>query len=135
VRRFRSCSVKTEAKDTLAPRLEVKTEMDPNFCENWKEAVQAAALDRIKSLGDLYFIQAGNAVKIGRTANIVGRLGKMQADNHEELNCLLVLPGQGHEESDYQERFAEHRIRGEWFRLCPEILEEVARLRMTRRAA
>lgn len=97
-------------------------ELSKTFCEDWKAAEEAAEAERIAKKGDLYFIRAGcRAVKIGRTVNIVNRLGKMQADNHEELDCLLVLRGQGHLEADWHRRFKGFHIRGEWFRWTPEL--------------
>jgi hypothetical protein len=85
------------------------------FCEDWKEAEESLKRERARK-GDLYFIRAGSAVKIGRTINVVNRLAKMQADNHEELDCVLVLRGRGHEEPEWHKRFRSAHIRGEWFR-------------------
>lgn len=85
------------------------------FSEDWKEAEEAVAAMRAAK-GDLYFIRAGKAVKIGRTHGIVERLRNMQANNHEELDCLLLLKGKGHEERDWHSRFKTDHIRGEWFR-------------------
>lgn len=70
---------------------------------------------------DLYFVRAGDALKIGRTINIVNRLGKMQADSHEEVDCLLLLRGLGYQEATWHRAFADERIRGEWFTWSPEV--------------
>lgn len=104
--------------------------LDPDFCRNWKLAEEAAAEARANAPpGDLYFVRAGNAVKIGRTVNVANRLRKMQADNHEELNCILVLPGRGCDEQQWHRRFRLAHIRGEWFAwgLAIETAVEIAR--------
>jgi hypothetical protein len=77
----------------------------PDFREQWKLCKEEVARERLARKGDLYFIRAGNAVKIGHTINIVNRLGKMQADNHEELDCVLVLRGRGCDEAQWHEAF------------------------------
>lgn len=92
-----------------------------DFPEQWKLCKEEVARDRLARLGDLYFIRAANAVKIGHTVNIVNRLGKMQADNHEELDCILLLRGRGHEEPQWHERFTHCHIRGEWFRWTADL--------------
>jgi hypothetical protein len=87
----------------------------------WKEAAEAVERERLARKGDLYFIRAGSAVKIGHTINIVNRLGKMQADNHEELDCILLLRGRGHEEPQWHKQFRHCHIRGEWFRWTDDL--------------
>jgi hypothetical protein len=66
-------------------------EVRRTFAEDWKAAEEAERQERITKAGDLYFIRAGDAVKIGRTTNIVKRLHNMQTNNHEEIDCLLLL--------------------------------------------
>lgn len=96
------------------------------FAEDWKVAELAVAREREIAKGDLYFIQCGDAVKIGRTTNIVNRLGNMQVNSPHEINCLLLLKGRGREERDWHQRFAGERIRGEWFRLSPDLERTIA---------
>lgn len=98
------------------------------FCEDWAEAERAVA-----ALDDLYFIRAGNAVKIGRTRKIWPRLASMQVGNHEQLNCLLVLRGRGQEEKEWHSRFHRHHIRGEWYRWNPKLAKEIAALQRAAR--
>lgn len=93
------------------------------FCEDWAEAERAVA-----ALDHLYFIQAGNAVKIGRTCKLENRITSMQVDNHEQLNCLLVLRGRGHEEKEWHRRYSRQNIRGEWYRLTPTLKKEIEAL-------
>ena len=69
-----------------------------DFPERWELCRQLVERDRLAAKGDLYFIRAGRCVKIGHTINVVNRLAKMQADNHEKLDCLVILRGRGHED-------------------------------------
>lgn len=93
------------------------------FVEDWKAAEEA-----VKALDHLYFIQAGNAVKIGRTRNLVPRLSTIQVGNHEYLNCLLVLRSRGYEEKEWHRRYSRQHIRGEWYRLSPTLKKEIEAL-------
>lgn len=106
-----------------------------DFPTLWKQCEEAVAAERRAAKGDLYFIRAGDAVKIGRTIDIVNRLGKMQADNHEKLDCLLLLRGQGHVEAEWHKRFERQRIRGEWFRWTSELHAAIIDAREMARAA
>jgi hypothetical protein len=92
-----------------------------------------ASADHLRTTDDLYFVRAGDALKIGRTTNIAARLAKMQVDNHEELNCLLLARGQGLAERAWHRHLRAHRIRGEWFRWTPEIEAIMQQLLFERR--
>lgn len=98
------------------------------FAKDWRAAEALVRADRANK-GDLYFIRCGDAVKIGHTRNIVHRLANMQVSSPHEIDCLLLLRGRGHEESEWHERFREDRIHGEWFRWTPELSAEIGRLR------
>lgn len=68
----------------------------------------------------VYFIaaKATNSVKIGFTAlNPDRRLRAMQTGNADELTLLGWYDGTIDDEQRWHSRFAEYRIRGEWFRL------------------
>lgn len=74
----------------------------------------------------IYFIQAGDGgpVKIGYTmADPTLRVKVMGTHNHEELTLLGSFPAPRSTETSLHRRFAEHRIRGEWFRPHPDLLE------------
>jgi hypothetical protein len=103
--------------------------MMSDFVTLWKEAEEAVRLERLAAKGDLYFIRAGKAVKIGHTNNIVQRLHNMRANNHEELDCLLLLRARGHEEAQWHKRFAGDRIRGEWFKWSARLERAIAQER------
>lgn len=78
----------------------------------------------------VYFIQAGERgpIKIGYADDVAKRKAKMQADNHEPLLLLGVITGDAKTESDFHQRFATARIRGEWFTPTAELVAFTATL-------
>ncbi|WP_301121065.1 GIY-YIG nuclease family protein [Mycolicibacterium fortuitum] len=77
----------------------------------------------------VYFIADGAGhVKIGYAVNVAARLAELQCGNVLPLKVLAILKGGCEAERALHERFAEHRVRGEWFRLAPEILDYIASL-------
>lgn len=80
--------------------------------------------------GFVYFIQAASGpIKIGRAADARVRLAEIQTGSHEELVLLATVPGGRVVERQLHQRFAEHRIRGEWFAPAADILAEIERAR------
>jgi hypothetical protein len=74
----------------------------------------------------VYFIQAGGAdgpIKIGIAGNEYERALQLQTAHYEELRVLGFVPLSDYSEKDFHRWYAEHRIRGEWFRPGPEILK------------
>lgn len=71
----------------------------------------------------VYFITAREVgkVKIGCAYNPFSRLATMQIASPVELSLEAVFRGAYKEEKERHRQFAEHRVRGEWFHLCPEI--------------
>lgn len=83
-------------------------------------------LSRDKS-GFVYFIQAASGpIKIGRAADARVRCAELQTGSHEELVLLATLKGGRVVERELHRRFAEHRIRGEWFHPHADILAHIA---------
>lgn len=85
----------------------------------------------------IYFIAcpAAEAVKIGTTikrsylsaeASAFQRLSVMQSGCPLELELLAICEGGAIEELALHVRFAEHRLRGEWFRATPELQAHIA---------
>lgn len=76
----------------------------------------------------IYFIQAESGpIKIGLTTDTHKRVGKLQCGNHETLTLLARTPGRASDEKRLHTRFAEHHIRGEWFKPHADILALVAK--------
>lgn len=73
----------------------------------------------------VYLIRAGNTgfVKIGYARDVRQRIAGMQVDNHEPLQLLRTWTGGKDEERDIHGRFANYRVRGEWFVFVPEMMD------------
>jgi hypothetical protein len=78
---------------------------------------------RLGAPGFVYFIQAGadGPIKIGYTADPFARLEELQTAHYEDLRLLMTIADNGTLEARLHERFAELRIRGEWFRAEGEL--------------
>lgn len=75
----------------------------------------------------IYFIQQGwdGPVKIGFAGSFAAaqaRLQTFQTGHPSTLRLLNAIDGDMAHEAELHARFAEHRVRGEWFRPAPEIL-------------
>jgi excisionase family DNA binding protein len=78
--------------------------------------------------GFVYFLAAiDGPIKIGFARDVSERLAALQIANPHPLRLLASLPGTVRLERALHRRFAEHRLRGEWFRPAPELLECVAK--------
>jgi hypothetical protein len=75
------------------------------------------------SKGYIYFATDGEFVKIGWTGiwPPTARVAKQQTGNGRPLWILGCIPGTQRAERGYHKRFARHRVRGEWFRLTPDL--------------
>lgn len=74
----------------------------------------------------VYFARFGELIKIGFTTNLQTRMASVQPDE-----VLLTLPGGRPHERALHEVFKQHRVRGEWFRSCPEILDFIEEQKTT----
>ena len=108
----------TLALDSLSPVARAKL-LDE--LQRWRDEVFA-----VTETVFLYAIQAGGEsgpVKIGTAKDPDARLKTLQTGNPEPLAGIAAWRALPYEERALHERFAEHRIRGEWFRPAPEVLE------------
>jgi Meiotically up-regulated gene 113 len=75
----------------------------------------------------VYFIRAegGHGIKIGVALDPRIRRSGMQTNIPYDLTLLGVLKGGEKRERELHERFAEHRLRGEWYAdaILPEVIE------------
>ena len=73
----------------------------------------------------VYLIQAGEngPIKIGRAVDPERRLRGLQCAHYETLTLRRVWPGDWAEEVALHRAFADFRIRGEWHRLAPGMLD------------
>jgi hypothetical protein len=82
------------------------------------------------SLGDtteevVYFIRAGDAIKIGRTGNMAARLRSLATASAVALELLATMPGGRQVEARLHRQWRHLHIRGEWFRADEELLRYI----------
>lgn len=70
----------------------------------------------------IYFIRAGEFIKIGRAVNWRARISQMQTGSPYTIQPLLVFPDDCALERKLHTRFRHDRFRGEWFHASPAIL-------------
>jgi hypothetical protein len=75
--------------------------------------------------GFIYFIQgeSGGPIKIGYATDVYSRLKTLQTGHPDNLKILCAMPGNYDDEKKYHQKFAEYRIRGEWFKPCEAMIE------------
>jgi len=100
-----------------------------NYCRKCVESLRIVLEPMQPPPGpqSVYFIadEHGN-VKIGYASSVGWRLANLQTANASELTLLVEIPDGGPKlERELHKRFSEHRVRGEWFRLAPEILDYI----------
>lgn len=69
----------------------------------------------------VYFVQAGEFIKIGTTTNLRARIAALQNGSPFPITLLHTLPGACEKERAIQKHFYEFRIRGEWYEDAPEL--------------
>lgn len=80
--------------------------------------------------GEVYFLRESGvgAIKIGTSTNVALRVRSISRDMPHEVTLLATMPG-GHQVEALLLAFFKHaRIRGEWFRPVPELLEYIEEL-------
>lgn len=75
--------------------------------------------------GQVYFVRAGDAIKIGFSINSAGRIAGLQTSNHESLELLGTMPGTERDEQRLHAMFQHLRLRGEWFTAGPDLLRYI----------
>lgn len=77
--------------------------------------------------GFVYAIGNAEVLKIGWTSRHPraenGRLAQLQTANHAPLELIGLIAGTQADEHALHLHFAEYRLRGEWFKAMPEIVE------------
>ena len=78
----------------------------------------------------IYFIQAGDngPIKIGVTNNVRKRLSILQTFSPQKLKLLAIIEGSYDKERLIHQIFSKLRVRGEWFKPEPDLLEYINRL-------
>lgn len=71
--------------------------------------------------GFVYIVTDGEAVKIGRAANLASRISSIQVGNPRQLTVLQTIQTRNamELEATLHHKFKKQHIRGEWFNLLP----------------
>ncbi|MGN7160813.1 GIY-YIG nuclease family protein [Sphingomonas sp. SAFR-052] len=99
--------------------------------ERQAEKAQAAApeIEESSFSADLYFIRSeAGPIKIGVSNDVRKRLKGLQTSSPYKLSIACIKRCAAMEEGAYHERFAAHRLHGEWFSPAPEIEAEITTL-------
>lgn len=83
---------------------------------------------RLQGRSWVYFAQLGEngPIKIGQSRQVPSRLQALQTAHHEAVRLLGTIPETDIPEPVLHDRFARHRIKGEWFKPAQEILDLAA---------
>lgn len=75
----------------------------------------------------VYFLldEEENALKVGSAHNVQQRLCELQVGNSRKLTYIGWIPGDLDKERSIQAAMGEQHIKGEWYRMTPEILSFV----------
>jgi hypothetical protein len=85
-------------------------------------------LRRILDGGYVYFIKAGDHIKIGFTTKPDMRLKGLATGSASEIVVLAMIPARQAEERKAHAALADHRVRGEWFTDCEPVRSYMSRL-------
>lgn len=73
----------------------------------------------------VYFIEAGDLVKIGVTKDVTKRLASLQTGSPARLNMIGFIPGTDKEEKELHRKFSSHRSHGEWFKKTNDLINYI----------
>lgn len=79
----------------------------------------------------VYFVKAGEYIKIGYTSNIQKRLDSLQTGSPVKIECLCLINGDRRTESNLHKKFAKYRVLREWFEMADELLKYIQTLKDT----
>jgi len=113
----------------LAPILK-KLNIKEGTAYYWIAKYRVASLKSIVPTG-VYFIQDTGTghIKIGWSKGVEDRLRTLQQANPSELLLLRSVNGGRKEEAGFHRKFQRLRVRGEWFRPTPELLDFIKGIR------
>lgn len=87
------------------------------------------ALSRLRRHGFVYFVRAGDFIKIGFAVDVQRRIASLQTGSPMPLTLLATTPGTLDSERAYHKRFDELWERGEWFRAVDPLVSFVDGMR------
>jgi len=114
----------------------------PQFTDEYQAALAGSPLPPPKKSAPLpkpaggdkrqvwvYFVRCGNQVKIGKTVDVDSRLASLQTGTSAPLKLIMRLASGPKFERFLHKKFAEHRIRGEWFHIRGDLAEFIEKVR------
>lgn len=126
---------KADFTEFIEANIENFDKKDEYILQEWKTLQEKLKLwgisPPISKPGCVYFIQSQgtHTIKIGYTAGQAqNRLKDLQTAHPYQLNLLATLPGDRNHEKSLHQRFAEYRLKGEWFEPHPDLLAFISLL-------
>lgn len=95
------------------------------FMEGWRPSVQRVKRSKKRVVGLIYFVRTPRAIKVGFAKSLARRLADLQTSNAEELTVLGAIEGNYETEKAILLHLSEYRIRGEWFRDVPPVVDYI----------
>jgi hypothetical protein len=86
---------------------------------------QTASTSTVGTLGWVYFMTSGDAVKIGFSTDVDKRLNAVRSHTKKDVAVIGKVHGTRGLEQKFHKQFAHLAIGGEWFRPDPEMLHEI----------
>jgi hypothetical protein len=112
---------------TLAAEIE---QAEPGILQESRDVL--GAIDTAEHLtAGVYFIRAGDAVKIGMSGDVRTRIRTLRTMSPVPIELIGVIPGGREVEADLHRMWANLRLHGEWFRAAPILLSHIEDLRRT----
>jgi len=94
--------------------------------DEWHARISSSDRPPYQERPVVYFVQAGDLIKIGTSTSLPSRLETLRTSNGGVLEVLLVVPGNRTQERQVHALFATERVRGEWFRPSERLLAFIA---------
>lgn len=71
----------------------------------------------------VYFLQSGDAIKVGCTDRLGVRMPAIEAQLGNQVECIGWVFGSFGTENLIHKRLDQYRVKGEWFYDCPQVRE------------
>lgn len=89
--------------------------------EEWNKNPNQRKSPKYRQNGVIYFLSAGDRIKIGFTSTLGRRMSQLRISNPDGLELLGTLPGNRYIEEFVHWIFRASRESGEWFRFSDEL--------------
>lgn len=96
------------------------------FLWNWTAVDQAMSGE---SHWRIYFVEAHGYIKIGFTRDLDRRVSVLDQVFPEPIILLHHIPGTTRTEMELHRKFAHLRVRGEWFRKAPDLMDYIEQIK------